>query len=353
MDPREAAQYGNLPRLKELLDSGEITANWTDSDECSLLHWAAINNRFQVAELLIRHKCNVNAVGGVLRSTPLHWSARQGHVMMVALLVRNGAIVDKRDVEGFSALHCAAQSGATPVVAYLIAKGQPVDCLDEGRMTPAMWAAFKCTTADPLQILITLGADVNKSDSSYMNTPLHWATVAGNLTAMKTLIRANCDLTSVNRDNESALDIAVRKADVAAIRLLEKEARKRGLINATFLQKITERPVNNCIALNNHRSFILYLMTVVFATLIFDFAILSFWFDIYGSLSWEILKSCDQWLLFTFIVSAVSAVWCFCMLAVQIYQILLEITTNERLNAHRYAHIQVGDNKFDIRSPYS
>lgn len=88
----------------------------------------------------------MNVVGGVLKSTPLHWAARQGHLRMVALLVNNGADQTMCDVEGFTALHVAVQFAHTPIVAYLIAKGQSVDCPDESGMTPAMWAAYKIFT---------------------------------------------------------------------------------------------------------------------------------------------------------------------------------------------------------------
>ncbi|VDM57073.1 unnamed protein product [Angiostrongylus costaricensis] len=243
MDPREAAQYGNVERLQQLLDIGTITPDWTDSDDCSLLHWAAINNRLRVAELLLRRQANVNAVGGVLASTPLHWAARQGHVQMVAFLVTNGAEMEKRDVEGFTPLHVAAQFGATPVVGYLIARGQSVDAPDESRITPAMWAAAKCLQIDPLQLLITLGADVNKSDATYHNTPLHWAATNGNFTAVNTLLKAGCDLAAMNRDNETALDIAVRRGDNALISRMELAARQKGLKNSTWRQKLTESKV--------------------------------------------------------------------------------------------------------------
>ena len=78
-----------------------------------------------------------------MRSTPLHWAARQGHVLMVAFLVSNGAHLNIHDVEGFAPLHVAAQAGATAVVGYLVARGQCVDTLDDSRLTPAMWAASK------------------------------------------------------------------------------------------------------------------------------------------------------------------------------------------------------------------
>ena len=51
---------------------------------------------------MIERGCNVNAVGGVLVSTPLHWAARHGHAHMIALLVTNGADVNIRDVEGIT-----------------------------------------------------------------------------------------------------------------------------------------------------------------------------------------------------------------------------------------------------------
>jgi ankyrin repeat protein len=49
---------------------------------------------------LIERNCDVNLIGGVLSSTPLHWAARHGHIKMVALLVRCGAEMGVRDGEG-------------------------------------------------------------------------------------------------------------------------------------------------------------------------------------------------------------------------------------------------------------
>ena len=43
------------------------------------LHWAAINNRIEISKLFLSRGAEVDAVGGELKSTPLHWAARQGH----------------------------------------------------------------------------------------------------------------------------------------------------------------------------------------------------------------------------------------------------------------------------------
>lgn len=240
LEARQSAQFGDVETLTRLLNSGTVSPNSIDQDDCSLLHWAAINNRLEVAQLLIKKGANVNAVGGVLASTPLHWAARHGHARMVSLLVRNGADWTLRDVEGFTALHIAIQFGCTPVAAYLIAMGQSPDELDTTRMTPAIWAAYKVYSKDPLKMLAKMGADLEKADSTYRNTPLHWAVVQGNHTAVSVLVKLNVNLLPVNKENETPLDIAKRKGDQLSVRLIEVAARERGLIASKFRQKMRE-----------------------------------------------------------------------------------------------------------------
>ncbi|VDM97130.1 unnamed protein product [Thelazia callipaeda] len=243
MDARQAAQFGNITRLQELLDSGECAPDTLDTDDCSLLHWAAINNRLLVARILIDRGCNVNAIGGVLASTPLHWAARHGHTRMVALLVSHGANLHIRDVEGFTPLHVAIQFGKTPTAAYLIAAGQSVDERDETMMTPAMWAAYKIYSHDPLRMLITMGADLSCVDTTYENTALHWAVIQGNHSAVSILVKYNAGLVNLNRDNETPRDIARRRGDVISARILERAERREGLISSTFIQYFKENDV--------------------------------------------------------------------------------------------------------------
>ena len=64
----------------------------------------------------------MDAIGGELCSSPLHWATRQGHLSMVVLLVQHGADPDICDGEGCACIHLAAQFGHTAIVAYLVAK---------------------------------------------------------------------------------------------------------------------------------------------------------------------------------------------------------------------------------------
>ncbi|XP_059059496.1 palmitoyltransferase Hip14 [Achroia grisella] len=183
----KATQYGAFLRVKELVEAG-WDVNQPDSETVTLLHWAAINNRREIIQYLLSKGAVVDAVGGELQSTPLHWATRQGHLEATVLLVRAGADPMVRDAEGCACLHLAAQFGHTAVVAYLVARGVLADEPDAGGMTPLMWSCWKVSSVDPTRLLLTLGASTQPTDRSHGNTALHWAILARNATAISTLI---------------------------------------------------------------------------------------------------------------------------------------------------------------------
>lgn len=83
----------------------------------------------------------VDAVGGELNATPLHWATRQGHLSACVQLMQAGADPSLRDTEGCSCIHLAAQFGHTALVAYFIARGVNADLRDRGGMTALMWVS--------------------------------------------------------------------------------------------------------------------------------------------------------------------------------------------------------------------
>ncbi|XP_026765096.2 palmitoyltransferase Hip14 [Galleria mellonella] len=183
----KATQYGAFLRVKELVEAG-WDVNQPDRETVTLLHWAAINNRREIIQYLLAKGAAVDAIGGELQSTPLHWATRQGHLEATVLLVRAGADPTLRDAEGCACLHLAAQFGHTAVVAYLVARGVAPDAADAAGMTPLMWASWKVAAVDPARLLLTLGASTRPTDRSHGNTALHWAILARNTTAISTLI---------------------------------------------------------------------------------------------------------------------------------------------------------------------
>ena len=54
LDIKQAVQFGDISKVKHLIESGLATASDVDADDCSLLHWAAINNRLEVSLLFLK-----------------------------------------------------------------------------------------------------------------------------------------------------------------------------------------------------------------------------------------------------------------------------------------------------------
>lgn len=73
----KATQYGAIARVKELVDAG-WDVNRPDAETVTLLHWAAINNRKAIIKYFLEKGAIVDAIGGELGATPLHWATRQG-----------------------------------------------------------------------------------------------------------------------------------------------------------------------------------------------------------------------------------------------------------------------------------
>ncbi|XP_060530726.1 palmitoyltransferase Hip14 [Cylas formicarius] len=182
----KATQYGAFLRVKELVDAG-YNVNQRDSENVTLLHWAAINNRKDIMKFFIDKGAKVDAIGGELQATPLHWATRQGHLEATVILMNAGANPTLRDAEGCTCIHLAAQFGHTALVAYFVARGVSPDLVDRTGMTPLMWAVWKISSLDPTRLLLTLGASPNCTDLQG-NTALHWAILARNTTAITTLI---------------------------------------------------------------------------------------------------------------------------------------------------------------------
>ncbi|XP_050679892.1 palmitoyltransferase Hip14 [Leptidea sinapis] len=220
----KATQYGAYSRVKELVEAG-WDVNQPDHETVTLLHWAAINNRRDIIEYLVSKGARVDAIGGELQSTPLHWAARQGHLEATVLLVRAGANPGLRDAEGCGCVHLAAQYGHTAVVAYLVARGVAPDGPDAAGMTPLMWAAWKVTAVDPTRLLLSLGASPAPQDTAHGNTALHWAILARNSTAICTLVLyGNANLEIPNQ--RGATPLAMLQSNLGAVWIGSKVAER-------------------------------------------------------------------------------------------------------------------------------
>ncbi|MFH4981317.1 hypothetical protein AB6A40_008026 [Gnathostoma spinigerum] len=113
--------------------------------------------------------------------------------------------------------------------------------------------------------------------------------------------------------------------------------------------------IANCVGESNHLFFVIYIFTVAFSTLLVMMATVYYWRDSCGGLSYRNIAFCNPWVTYVFILCSFFFISTGSILVLQIYQILYGMTTNERLNAHRYTHFHEDGNlsKSNIRSPFS
>lgn len=95
-----AVQYGYYDRVVQLIEADPQLASTPLADNITLLHWAAINNRLDVAKYLINKGAKVDAMGGALNGTPLHWAIREGKSEMAIYLLSQNAQPGLVDGEG-------------------------------------------------------------------------------------------------------------------------------------------------------------------------------------------------------------------------------------------------------------
>jgi len=254
----KATQYGIFDRCKEIVEGEGFDVRKPDEQNITILHWAAINNRKDLVTYYLSAGSIIDAIGGDLNSTPLHWAVRQGHQSMVALLIEKGADPSIRDGEGAAAVHLAAQFGFWPICAFLVARsGIDVDSYDTNGLTPLMWAVMRSVGPETVRVLIALGADPDLKDRKEQNTTLHLSMEKGNEYAFNTLLEKTKDLESLNKKGIAPTQLGVGKhawMNDAIIAELEKRGQRRS------------RGIKRLISTHYRRLGFLYCVALIFIT---------------------------------------------------------------------------------------
>jgi ankyrin repeat protein len=135
----DAAAFGRLERLQELLDTDPLLARATSEDGFTPLHLAVFGKQEEAAPLLIVHGADVNAraTASIAQVPPLGTAAFVGSVSLARLLLDRGADVNSRGAGGFTALHTAANNGDEPLARLLLDRGADKTIADQSGTRPA------------------------------------------------------------------------------------------------------------------------------------------------------------------------------------------------------------------------
>jgi len=160
----EAASNGNLDICKILVEAGAtVNSDSGNGFGNTPMHTATRAGSLSIVKYLMEHGGDVNVVNN-RGSTPLHFCCflcnkkdKDDHddevdydvfLKIASFLITNGIEVDRRDLNGYTALHVASQRGCLKMVRLLLDSGASLECktsVDEkgrGGRTPAEMAQF-------------------------------------------------------------------------------------------------------------------------------------------------------------------------------------------------------------------
>ena len=186
----------------------------------TLLHYAAKENCYDIAEILIHKKINIYAQS-ITGQTALHVAIHHDHSEFMALLLSyaihsesQGApnakslLLEKKDMNGSTALMIAVIENKTEIAHYLIDNGADINTRNKHEHTLLHFAK------DPIlaQKLIDFGLDAN-SKGMYGHRPLHFA---ANDEVAQLLIGNEANVNTQTIDNQTPLHL-VKNAVIASI----------------------------------------------------------------------------------------------------------------------------------------
>lgn len=248
LDFDSALERGDLASAARLLERGadvnrvwattEVIERDTYDETKTYLRRAALGNDVAVVGFLLEHGADPNIAGIFSGETALMGAASLGHGEVVDLLLAHGAdvvVVDSRTNWSaidyalarvhapvvrsllsvgarptFEHLNFSIDGGAAAreVVRLLVAHGVDINSIDTWGRTPLMWAA-EYAEGETVQLMIDLGADVNRVSEPNMNgwqsyhTALGLARKANNRDAVAVLLEAGA---KVDPRGESLMD---------------------------------------------------------------------------------------------------------------------------------------------------
>jgi len=168
-------------------------------------------------------------------------AAARGDINEVNRLLDEGADLNEKDGNGFTAIALAAMNGKSNMVKLLADRGADVNIKElGGGWTPLHLAVARTADIETVRALIEKGADLNVKDS-HKWTPLHWATYYGRAGIVRLLVEAGSDLTArADRffvfSGGTALEIA-REKGLTDIALIITEAAKGKTMGPTKPQQ--------------------------------------------------------------------------------------------------------------------
>ena len=228
LSPYLWAIIAGQPKATSLLLSLGVNVYDTSANEKSALWWAASRGHSSIVRLLLSEgKAPGLDPGAVLvnpthtsRSVPLGAAASCGDLNTIQLLLDNGADPNRRDHEGWCAIHWAAEQGHLEILYALLDRAADINAISSYGTSPLHCAANGGHTSIVSELL-RQGSDPLKV-TCHGWTPLHHAAFMGHHDTARILLNAGGIDSSSSQDNHgwSVLHLAALGRHLRTIEVL-------------------------------------------------------------------------------------------------------------------------------------
>ncbi|MDD3170996.1 MAG: ankyrin repeat domain-containing protein [Bacilli bacterium] len=191
--------------------------NITDNRGENLVHKASRNNNYEVVDLLLKLKVDVNAQNRYL-DTPLHLAVQFRNSEVVERLLFERARVNARNKKGVSPLHIASSNGKEEILNSLLDHGAKLNIADQNGMKPIHYAV-KSGKKSVIRSLLNNGASLVEVDDR-KNNVLHHACEAGNDDLVIYILRHMMVIDSKNIYGETPLHLAAKNCSINGLKAL-------------------------------------------------------------------------------------------------------------------------------------
>ena len=198
---------------------------------------AAKKGNFERVQSLVKNGADINAVD-VVSCTPLHWACKFGHLQIVDFLAKKGARLDIPNSHGWSPLYSAiwfgtgASAKTNPrkqfrIVHYLVENGADIHATDDRDNSPLHLASI-LGNVQIVKYLVKHGADITARNGDGA-TPLHQAcfSAISRLPVVQFLVQMGADITATDADGATPLDKARENGHTEVVKYLETTAKVR------------------------------------------------------------------------------------------------------------------------------
>jgi ankyrin repeat protein len=195
-DPKAGQELLRLIEQAERKGTKRLFAALAKPGANDIIFWAAEEGHAAFVKRLI--DAGVNPEHQSMGIHPLYFAAKKGRTDVIEILVEAGASPTATGLLGNPVLNVAADEGQLEAVKTLVRLGADVNARDETGGKTALITIAPKATAEIIRELADKGADVNAADDEGL-TPLTGAAAAGNLEAVRELIRLRASVNYASR----------------------------------------------------------------------------------------------------------------------------------------------------------